>query len=563
MNEAEFEAILSGVLKKAFPFLPPNSIKHQLHFKLQIGRKQVSIGKKDDFSRSRLDILVLQEDRPLAVIELKRPGLPLSDNDLKQGLSYARLLEPMAPIVIVTNSTTTEVYQSFDGSKLSAPISSQLDIQNLIKNAAAVASHTTQDAIAALLGPTSETAKTILSSLSDDYIENLSGDWDAYTLPFPADLAFPRKIAEIIWFELAKKTQFVVLTGPPLIGKTNVLREIFELSEDRTQAVVLLVEGGTIRQGLFAFLADVLSSELGWNIGHQEARHWLLNVSNTASFRLIPQLAALAMSKKIGARIADEIKEPVGTVVDNLIRYSSRIPIGDVVGAFALVEAAKLRGPLPAAILTDLLNRKPVTDSFSPGSRLSIVMGGEILNAQVSKDGKSLMVEGRSGDHSLDISAETNLRPLIGNMTPWMILSCFASMPLLAVDENGKALGSFDAGVLAEVAKCPHILRTPGTGLPVGVLTHDLPNNESVVCHKAGIVEPITFALMHASLGDHERGEHLVDLAIESSSQFFAMRLFTALTMIAELENPEHSDWARALLQQKINPLIASFPAFH
>jgi type I site-specific restriction endonuclease len=50
--------------------------------------------------------------KPLAVLEVKRPGLELTDSDGAQGLSYARQMEPMPPLLVITNGATT---WHFDG----------------------------------------------------------------------------------------------------------------------------------------------------------------------------------------------------------------------------------------------------------------------------------------------------------------------------------------------------------------------------------------------------------------------------------------------------------------
>jgi hypothetical protein len=97
-TEADFESRLAAVLEHAFPFLPPGSVHHQRRFSIRLGRKELEIdGSAGATALGRLDILLNFQERPLAVLELKRPGQPLHDEDRRQGLSYARLMEPMAP----------------------------------------------------------------------------------------------------------------------------------------------------------------------------------------------------------------------------------------------------------------------------------------------------------------------------------------------------------------------------------------------------------------------------------------------------------------------------------
>jgi hypothetical protein len=85
-------------LAHAFPWLPPGAIKQQLKFSFQPGRKKVEVA--SSAAQPRLDILLEVDDIALAVLELKRPGIVLDQDDEAQGLSYARLLNPPAPLSV-------------------------------------------------------------------------------------------------------------------------------------------------------------------------------------------------------------------------------------------------------------------------------------------------------------------------------------------------------------------------------------------------------------------------------------------------------------------------------
>ena len=55
--------------------------------------------------RAALDILLELDGRPLAILELKKPGEALDTSVSRQGLSYARLISDyqMPPLVITSN----------------------------------------------------------------------------------------------------------------------------------------------------------------------------------------------------------------------------------------------------------------------------------------------------------------------------------------------------------------------------------------------------------------------------------------------------------------------------
>ena len=101
--EARINATLTGV------FAGARELRHQLRFKLRVGRTVLDAGSAD-YVEGRADIIVYQRDVPLAVLELKREGLALTQDDEAQGRSYALLVQ--APILVITNGDETRIYQT-------------------------------------------------------------------------------------------------------------------------------------------------------------------------------------------------------------------------------------------------------------------------------------------------------------------------------------------------------------------------------------------------------------------------------------------------------------------
>ena len=56
--------------------------------------------------------MIFHQERPLAVIELKREDLTLTHDDYERAQSYANQLTPRPPLVVVTNGKDTRVYDS-------------------------------------------------------------------------------------------------------------------------------------------------------------------------------------------------------------------------------------------------------------------------------------------------------------------------------------------------------------------------------------------------------------------------------------------------------------------
>lgn len=64
------------------------------------------------------DILVKRDGRYLYVVEVKKDSNKLTDNDRDQAVQYARMLNPIAPIAIVTNGRESRMYSVRDKSEI-------------------------------------------------------------------------------------------------------------------------------------------------------------------------------------------------------------------------------------------------------------------------------------------------------------------------------------------------------------------------------------------------------------------------------------------------------------
>ena len=120
MNEATFEAKIQREIKRFFPTISQDEITHQKTFTIQLGHQKIQInGKSKSQARGRLDVLLSHKNKHLAVLELKHPDHPIIDtDDIDQGISYARLLDPMPPLVLISSGTDTKILQTYDKKEL-------------------------------------------------------------------------------------------------------------------------------------------------------------------------------------------------------------------------------------------------------------------------------------------------------------------------------------------------------------------------------------------------------------------------------------------------------------
>lgn len=91
-------------------------LSFETQFSIQLGRGVYTVkGERVSLATGRSDILCSLNDKPLFIIEVKGEEQTLTDADRRQGLSYARLLDPMAPFVLLTNGHTSKLFDTYSG----------------------------------------------------------------------------------------------------------------------------------------------------------------------------------------------------------------------------------------------------------------------------------------------------------------------------------------------------------------------------------------------------------------------------------------------------------------
>jgi hypothetical protein len=89
----------------------------------------IKLGKTKHVINGRSDILCKRNGINLFIIELKNDSINIEQDDIEQGISYARLLtENIAPFTIITNGKTTKIFDSISRKELTGTkISEQSD----------------------------------------------------------------------------------------------------------------------------------------------------------------------------------------------------------------------------------------------------------------------------------------------------------------------------------------------------------------------------------------------------------------------------------------------------
>lgn len=118
MNEEDLKNEVVVPLLRTLGF-SAGSLRFEKSFSLRLGHGVYNVeGTPTSLAKGRLDILCTVEGKSLCVVELKAPGIAVSEEDKRQGLSYARLLDHIAPFVLITNGDKTVLLDTYTGAQI-------------------------------------------------------------------------------------------------------------------------------------------------------------------------------------------------------------------------------------------------------------------------------------------------------------------------------------------------------------------------------------------------------------------------------------------------------------
>lgn len=321
MNEATLEANLHAEVLRLFPSLAGLRIKHQATLTLRLGHRVISINGEDDYRMTgRFDAIVTVNEVPAMLFELKRPGLDLAPEDKEQAISYARLLTPMPPLVVISNGTNVEFYQTYDKEPWEPRSLDETIIQSLVQRASTLAGSEKDSAIRLLLGRQPELWTRIIKAFTKDALKKLRGAVEDASRPLAQGFSIRRRIVDTI-AELITTNSVVALVGSPLSGKTNVMSQLCQrgLAGKLVGVVPLYVDVSFSPQGILQAVANLFTRELFSATSVDDVRAWLLNaLRNPVDGRLV--IVIDGCSAVHLARIQTDIAELVALCQNDEVR---------------------------------------------------------------------------------------------------------------------------------------------------------------------------------------------------------------------------------------------------
>ncbi len=288
MNEATLEARVNAEIKKYFPKIARLKITHQKYLNLKVGHHtDIKTGGIEQAKvTGRLDVLLSYENQNLAILELKNPELKITDEDRDQGLSYAKLLTPQAPLVIVSNGKDVAFYQTYDGKNWESQTKDEEAIQTLFSHALSNAATEREEAIRLLMGAQPIVWKSLFQKYTEATLNQLVGKIDQFTKPICQDFIVKRSVVSKILKNIFDGEILLALIGPPLSGKTNVLSQLC-MDAGLENYIPIYIDAQNTSYGIFQHLANQFTRELYIPIQLSEIRQWIFHSLQSISSHLI------------------------------------------------------------------------------------------------------------------------------------------------------------------------------------------------------------------------------------------------------------------------------------
>jgi len=192
------------------------SLEHS--FTIRLGKKKHVTG--------RSDILCKRHNKNLFIIELKNDSITIKQEDIDQGISYARLLlDDIAPFTIVTNGKITRIFDSVSREELSGNISEK---SIFWKNGYTLSTEDElrirYEALKNFISLSPENLKAFCETQVHDRMGQIIGSTDSPYSKFVKKLYIQRKDLQTAFENFINSNESIFgLVGAAGVGKTNAI----------------------------------------------------------------------------------------------------------------------------------------------------------------------------------------------------------------------------------------------------------------------------------------------------------------------------------------------------
>ncbi len=278
-NETTLEARIDRVLTSVFPTFKTVNVQHQKSFSIKFGHHNVDVDLKEPSNypaRAIYDILLTIDDKNIILLELKREGLQLTDEDVLQGLSYARLIDPMPPLTLISNGNDNWFYNTYTKKKIDTTNVDLAFIQKLTDNSFQLAINDFKEAVNLLLNKEPEVFSKVINQITEVKFKRLFGAVEDFTKPICIDFQIQRQCLTEIQTHFTDGVTLVGVIGSAFSGKTNVLYQFFNVTKSEKN-FLLYLDCNDHNYSIFQQLANHFTENAKISITKDKIREWLIN----------------------------------------------------------------------------------------------------------------------------------------------------------------------------------------------------------------------------------------------------------------------------------------------
>lgn len=199
-----------------------NNLSYEDSFTIKLGKNIIN---KKDYISGRLDILVKVDNTPFLLWEMKKEGLEITDEEIGQAISYARLTEPITPFTIVSNGIDTKILNTINKKIVKQEDLNHgykaLDFNESIK--------LRMEALSDIICYSKDNFINFLKYINNRELERVKNN------KYIKEIYVPRKeVHELFNNFLKNETKLFLVTGESGIGKTNIMCNLIENNMDES-----------------------------------------------------------------------------------------------------------------------------------------------------------------------------------------------------------------------------------------------------------------------------------------------------------------------------------------
>lgn len=186
----------------------------------------IRLGKHRHAIKGRSDILCKRNGKNLFIIELKNDKVVISQDDIDQGISYARALDEIAPFTMVTNGKVTRIFDSVSKVELTGKkISEASDFwQNDCSLSTDVELRIRYEALKKFVSLSDENLQAFCKNQVQDRMGPIIGNIESPSAKFVTELYVQRNDlrSQFVDFIDSPASAFAII-GSAGVGKTNAI----------------------------------------------------------------------------------------------------------------------------------------------------------------------------------------------------------------------------------------------------------------------------------------------------------------------------------------------------